>query len=214
MHTAALLGHHLTDASYYGWTVPTAKNEEGDDNIHHTLQHQWATMRGGIQDYIGSLNWGYRVALREKTVTYINSFGSFVNSHTIRAVNKRGKEELITGDRFLIATGLRPRYLDVPGARELCITSDDLFSLDAAPGKTLCVGASYVSLECAGFLQGIGFDTTVMVRSILLRGFDQVGVAEFTSLWSHRTWPNVSAPRCSNRVSSLCVVMYRQNSND
>jgi thioredoxin reductase (NADPH) len=35
------------------------------------------------------------------------------------------------------------------------------------------VGASYVSLECAGFLANLGYDTTVMVRSILLRGFDQ-----------------------------------------
>lgn len=30
-----------------------------------------------------------------------------------------------------------------------------------------------MSLECAGFLHGLGLDTTVMVRSILLRGFDQ-----------------------------------------
>lgn len=35
------------------------------------------------------------------------------------------------------------------------------------------IGASYVALECAGFLNGLGYDTTVMVRSILLRGFDQ-----------------------------------------
>lgn len=35
------------------------------------------------------------------------------------------------------------------------------------------MGASYVSLECAGFLAKLGFDVTVMVRSILLRGFDQ-----------------------------------------
>lgn len=42
-----------------------------------------------------------------------------------------------------------------------------------APGKTLVVGASYVALECAGFLTALGYDTTVMVRSILLRGFDQ-----------------------------------------
>ena len=51
--------------------------------------------------------------------------------------------------------------------------SDDLFSMTTPPGKTLCVGASYVSLECAGFLAKLGFDVTVMVRSILLRGFDQ-----------------------------------------
>jgi thioredoxin reductase (NADPH) len=35
------------------------------------------------------------------------------------------------------------------------------------------VGASYVALECAGFLHGLGYDVTVAVRSILLRGFDQ-----------------------------------------
>ena len=38
------------------------------------------------------------------------------------------------------------RYLDIPGA-ELCITSDDLFSLPSAPGKTLVVGGAYVALE-------------------------------------------------------------------
>ena len=54
-----------------------------------------------------------------------------------------------------------------------CLCSDDLFSLPYCPGKTLMVGASYVSLECGGFLQGIGLDVTIMVRSILLRGFDQ-----------------------------------------
>lgn len=51
--------------------------------------------------------------------------------------------------------------------------SDDLFYLPYCPGKTLVVGASYVALECGGFLAGLGLDVTVMVRSILLRGFDQ-----------------------------------------
>lgn len=51
--------------------------------------------------------------------------------------------------------------------------SDDLFSLPYCPGKTLVIGASYVALECAGFLAGVGLDVTIMVRSILLRGFDQ-----------------------------------------
>ena len=30
-----------------------------------------------------------------------------------------------------------------------------------------------IGLECAGFLNGMGFETTIMVRSIVLRGFDQ-----------------------------------------
>lgn len=53
------------------------------------------------------------------------------------------------------------------------LCSDDLFSLPYCPGTTLVVGASYVALECAGFLAGLGLDVTVMVRSVLLRGFDQ-----------------------------------------
>uniref|UniRef100_A0A1I8AC64 thioredoxin-disulfide reductase (NADPH) n=1 Tax=Steinernema glaseri TaxID=37863 RepID=A0A1I8AC64_9BILA len=162
MHQAALLGEAIKDAKRFGWNIP-----EGQ------VTHSWNRMRDGIQDYIASLNWGYRVQLREKSVTYINSYGTFTGHHEISAKNKKGKVQKITADRFLVATGLRPRFPEVEGAREYCITSDDLFALPYNPGKTLCIGASYVSLECAGFLHGIGLDVTVMVRSILLRGFDQ-----------------------------------------
>lgn len=30
-----------------------------------------------------------------------------------------------------------------------------------------------IGLECAGFLRGLGYQSTVMVRSIVLRGFDR-----------------------------------------
>ncbi|VEL13679.1 unnamed protein product [Protopolystoma xenopodis] len=127
-----------------------------------------------IQNHIGSLNWGYRVALREKSVTYINAYGTLIDPHTIKAVDKTGKDTIITADKVILATGERPRYPGISGDKEFCITSDDLFSLPYNPGKTLVIGASYVALECAGFLTSLGYDTTVMVRSILLRGFDQL----------------------------------------
>jgi thioredoxin reductase (NADPH) len=79
----------------------------------------------------------------------------------------------VTAESIVIAVGGRPSYPGIPGDKEFGITSDDIFSMAKPPGKTLVVGASYVALECAGFLTALGFDTTVMVRSILLRGFDQ-----------------------------------------
>ncbi|NXF02577.1 TRXR1 reductase, partial [Smithornis capensis] len=161
MHQAALLGQALQDSRKFGWQF----TEE--------VKHSWMTMTESVQNYIGSLNWGYRVALRDKKVMYENAYGEFVGPHTIKTTNKRGVEKLYTAERFLIATGERPRYLGIPGDKEYCISSDDLFSLPYCPGKTLVVGASYVALECAGFLAGLGLDVTVMVRSILLRGFDQ-----------------------------------------
>ncbi|XP_056430486.1 thioredoxin reductase 1, cytoplasmic isoform X2 [Hyla sarda] len=161
MHQAALLRQFLKDSSKYGWQI--------EDNV----QHNWDIMTESIQNYIGSLNWNYRVALMQNKVKYENGYGEFVEPHKIKSTNSKGKVKYFTAEKFLIATGERPRYLGIPGDKEYCITSDDLFSLPYCPGKTLVVGASYVALECAGFLAGLGLDVTVMVRSILLRGFDQ-----------------------------------------
>lgn len=79
----------------------------------------------------------------------------------------------MTAEKIIIAVGARPMYPGIPGDKEYGITSDDLFNMTRAPGKTLIIGASLVALECAGFLNRLGYKTKVMVRSILLRGFDQ-----------------------------------------
>jgi pyruvate/2-oxoglutarate dehydrogenase complex dihydrolipoamide dehydrogenase (E3) component len=86
-----------------------------------------------------------------------------------QTTDKRQKEKTITAKYILLATGGRPRYPDIPGAQEFGITSDDIFSLPHHPGKTLLVGASYIALECAGFLAGLGINSTVMVRILFQR---------------------------------------------
>ncbi|XP_043230315.1 thioredoxin reductase 1, cytoplasmic-like [Amphibalanus amphitrite] len=160
MHQTSLLGEACSDASKFGWSVTESP------------QHSWEKMVKGIQGHISSLNWGYRVQLRERHVTYMNAYAEFVDAHTLRTVDKKGRERLISARNVVLAMGGRPRIPDIPGA-ELGISSDDLFSLPRSPGRTLVVGASYIALECAGFLRGLGLPVTVMVRSILLRGFDQ-----------------------------------------
>ena len=140
--------------------------------------------------------------LRDASVEYVNGLGAFVDQHTVEVTEwpsgggggggggddgrggggggggGEGEEEeegprrrTLSAARFIVATGGRPAALGCPGA-ELAISSDDLFSLPASPGKTLLVGGGYVALECAGFLTALGFDTTVLARSVLLRGFD------------------------------------------
>uniref|UniRef100_A0A0A9X5F0 thioredoxin-disulfide reductase (NADPH) n=1 Tax=Lygus hesperus TaxID=30085 RepID=A0A0A9X5F0_LYGHE len=161
MHRASQIRNDMSDALDFGWEF----NKEG-------VTHNWERMVSQVQSYIKSLNFGYRKMLMENNVKYFNSFGSFVDKHTLK-LKTDTTESQITARNFVIATGGRPKYPDVPGAKQLCITSDDLFSMKNRPGKVLVIGASYVALECAGFLNGLGYDTTVMVRSILLRGFDQ-----------------------------------------
>ncbi|NXT58274.1 TRXR2 reductase, partial [Pluvianellus socialis] len=181
MHQAALLGSALKDARHYGWSIAQP--------VHHT----WSVMAQAVQNYVKSLNWGHRVQLQDKKVKYFNMKGSFSDPYTIRGLTKAGKETTVTAENIVIATGGRPKYpTHIAGALEYGITSDDLFWLKESPGKTPLIYYSFilhlyeivvyisltdasqdVSLECAGFLTGIGLDTTVMMRSIPLRGFDQ-----------------------------------------
>ena len=79
-------------------------------------------------------------------MTYFNEYARFEDSHTVKTVNKGGTEKTVTASTFILATGGRPKYPDIPGAREFGITSDDLFSLKRSPGKTLLVGASYIAV--------------------------------------------------------------------
>lgn len=170
-HAGSLLNEAIRqDAPAFGIQVGASSSESKANEI--TTHVQWPVLRENIQNYIRSLNFKYRVRLREKEVTYLNKLATFQDKHTIQAVDKKGRASTITSSRFLIATGGRPAPLSCPGG-ELAISSDDVFFMEQSPGKTLCVGASYISLECAGFLAGLGLDVTVAVRSILLRGFDR-----------------------------------------
>ncbi|XP_048508026.1 thioredoxin reductase 2, mitochondrial isoform X1 [Athalia rosae] len=163
MHQAALLGEAVHEAVAYGWQLP-------DPN---TVQNDWSALTNAVQSHVKSVNWVTRVELRNKKVEYLNALGYFKDANTVVGVGKNGEEKLLSAKNIIIAVGGRPRYPDIPGALEYGITSDDIFSLDRAPGKTLIVGAGYIGLECAGFLNGLGYDTTILVRSVVLRGFDQ-----------------------------------------
>jgi len=159
MHYTALIGASFQDASQFGWAVNHPK-------------HEWGTLVETVQNHVRMLNFRYRVGLKSNQVKYINALAFFSGPNEV-SYTVKDKTHKVTSAYFLIAVGGRPAIPNTPGALECAITSDDLFSLSKAPGKTLVVGASYIALECAGFLTELGYPVTVAVRSILLRGFDR-----------------------------------------
>lgn len=48
------------------------------------VKHNWETMKTAVNNYISSLNWGYRVALRDKQVNYVNAYAEFIEPHKIK----------------------------------------------------------------------------------------------------------------------------------
>ncbi|CAL8117938.1 unnamed protein product [Orchesella dallaii] len=167
MHQSNLIKDCFEDAPTFGW------------NIAQNQTVKWDVLRDNIYDYINSLNFGYRLVLNKEGITYFNAYAEFEDEHKLKLTHPNDKTEEISAQCIVIAVGGRPRYLSIPGGTAkdaLCITSDDIFSLPYAPGKTLCVGAGYIAMECAGFLSGFGYEVEVMARSAILRGFDSTVV--------------------------------------
>ncbi|KAL9645628.1 hypothetical protein ABK040_015844 [Willaertia magna] len=181
MHFAAEMGDKIREAFNYGWKLPFDEVDESneDDIFNHFPAHRrqpyfdWNTLVQGVLNTRSGSSFVYNGELRKRKIDYFNALGSLQDSHTVQL---SGSFQTITGQYIVLSPGGRPLIpSEIPGALENAITSDDIFALKKAPGKTLVVGGSYIALESAGFLAGLGFDTTVMVRSKVLRheNFDQ-----------------------------------------
>lgn len=162
-HHASLLGENKEEMKAVGWDINT------------DAKHEWSKMTEGVAKYIRQLRWNAKLVLAQNQIKYYNMLAKFIDEHNIELFDpKKNKRETISAKTILISVGGRPTQLDyLPNVKDVTITSDDVFYLKSNPGKTLVVGASYIALETAGFLRGLGNDVTVMVRSVLLRSFDQ-----------------------------------------
>lgn len=98
----------------------------------------------------------------------IQGTANFVDNHTIKVNDK-----LITSDHFVIATGLKPRSLDVPG-NEYLLTSNDVFNMEELPESVAIIGGGYIAMEIASLLSVAGAHVTILLRSDrALRAFDK-----------------------------------------
>jgi thioredoxin reductase (NADPH) len=183
MHHAGGIGATLRDdARKFGWAL-------GDQ----PFAHRWETLRDLVQNHVRSLNFFYRIGLPAMDasddgagsggggVEYFNALAAFDSADSVvfhqpaaPLGGDPGGAARLRAAHFIVAVGGRPVVPpDVEGAAELAVTSDDIWTLDGAPGRTLCVGGGYVALETAGFLTSFGAHTAVALRSIALRGFDR-----------------------------------------
>ena len=149
----------------YGW-----KGSEQHSPLQ--LRNDWGTLRTNIQNYIKGINFGYKKKLKEIAVDYVNAKASFKDANTVM-FQHAGADYELQARSFVVAAGVRPRmYEGLPELKEWAITSDDLFSLEENPGKTLVIGGGYIAVECAGFLKGLGNEVILANRSSFLRVFD------------------------------------------
>ncbi|RUS63267.1 glutathione-disulfide reductase [Pseudorhodobacter sp. E13] len=145
----------VADARSYGWDARIG----GFD---------WSAFRAKLDAELTRLEKAYRCGLSGAGVTVFDSRAVLVDAHTVKLAD--GTQ--VSAKYILVATGGAPFIPDVPG-RELAITSNEIFQMDALPSRVLVVGGGYIASEFACILNGLGCEVAQYYRGAqILRGFD------------------------------------------
>ena len=99
----------------------------------------------------------------------IHGHAQFKDEHTVIVDDKQE----ITAEKIVIATGLRPHRLDIPGT-DLAHDSEDFLNLKHLPKRITIVGSGYIGMEFATIANASGAEVTVMLHTDkVLRNFYQ-----------------------------------------
>lgn len=128
----------------------------------------WARFRRQRDDYIAGIRGRYAQRLDGAGIRVIPEAARFTAADSV--VGTGGTA--CSAPQIVIATGARPRRLDLPGFG-LGMVSDDIFGLEAPPRHIAIVGGGYVAVEFAGVMHALGCAVDLLVHQHLLAGFDQ-----------------------------------------
>ncbi len=143
------------EARAYGWDVQAG----GFD---------WTAFRARLDAELDRLERAYRAGLSGAGVTVHDCRAVLHDAHGVTLASG----ETLTAKHILVATGGRPFVPDFEGAEHV-LTSNDVFRLDALPGRLLIVGGGYIACEFAVIMAGLGVRVTQFQRSsCILKGFD------------------------------------------
>lgn len=127
----------------------------------------WAQFCALRSRYVERLRERYGERLAQAGVRRIGEAARFVAADTVQS-DSGGRYR---APHIVIATGARPRRLDVPGFA-LGMVSDDVFDMPALPRRIGIVGGGYVATEFACLLQALGCEVELLIRQRLLDSFD------------------------------------------
>ncbi|CAM3267405.1 dihydrolipoyl dehydrogenase family protein [Lactiplantibacillus plajomi] len=140
--------------------------------------------------------------MQQAGITLIEGRGQFSDAHTV-TVNGA----TYTADKIVIATGLHPHQLTVPGA-ELTHDSSDFLNLKQLPEHLTIIGAGYIALETASMALAAGSQVSLLMRGDqALRAFYQPLVEQLLDqlvaqgLDLHRNWQATKFTAAGDQVT-------------
>lgn len=158
-------------ASWYMVKVNDAINKYGSGygfQIDEEVSFDYGTFLKARDGYVSRARQGYYNQFEKNKVELIKGRAQLLGNSQVEV-----EGEKLQGKYIVIATGGRPKRLDVPGA-DLVDNSDDFFNWTTLPETVAVVGAGYIAVELAQVLNSLNVKTYLAVRyDRPLRRFDQ-----------------------------------------
>src|SRR6202041_1700837 len=132
-------------------------------------------LRGWKESVVTKLTGGLGQLSKQRKVEFIQGKAAFVDSKTLKITKNDSKEENLSFDRIIIATGSRPTVvpslkLDSPRLMD----STSALDLPDIPKTLLVIGGGYIGLELGSVYATLGTKVTcVEMLSGLLPGADR-----------------------------------------
>lgn len=147
----------------------TRTAEHLDQILAGQLQINWSENIAHKQRLIAPLPQQLTKRLTDAGVTIIKGHAQFKDAHTVIVDG----QQAVSAAKIVIATGLRPHRLAIPGT-ELANDSTDFMNLTTLPKQLAIIGSGYISLEFATMANAAGADVTILMHGDrVLRQFHQ-----------------------------------------
>lgn len=135
----------------------------------------WPGLMEFKRTFTGPMSENIEKSLLDSGVSVFHGRADFLSSDTLKVEN-----QVLTGKKILIASGVRAASFDFPGAGYL-VDNETFMDLPKLPDRIAFVGGGYISVEFAGIARKAGSQTTIIQRSgRLLVNFDSDATAQLT----------------------------------
>ena len=145
---------YLAAAEVLDWSERLEKN--GIDFSEKDVR--WEKIQEFKSSFTDSFNSGIRSSFEDSGIDIIEGRASFVNENAIEVDGKT-----YTANKFVIATGNKPRPLDFEGS-EYLVTSKEFLELEELPDEIVFVGGGYISFEFGFIAAKTGSNVKILQR--------------------------------------------------
>lgn len=148
--------------------IDAARLMQGKGIEPNNIAINWPSLVAFTQTFTDKMPGRIENGLESNGVTTLHGTARFVSENTIEIEG----EGQFQANHFLIATGAKPRSIEVPGAEHLT-DSTEFMRLDALPKRILFIGGGFISFEFGHIAARAGSEVCIIDRGERpLKGFD------------------------------------------